>query len=105
MSRNEEGLAEDEVPAKVSWSVSSDKKPKVVSSAGRSLDDIGTVQEESPPFKALKSPGQNSNAKSTMQAWLNMIVPLKMAKPLAAGIPACKIDNQTNIEDLDKTIP
>jgi hypothetical protein len=40
-----------------------------------------------------------------MQAWLNMIVPLKMAKPLAAGIPACKMDNQTNIEDLDKTIP
>ena len=41
-----------------------------------------------------------------MKQWLNMVVPLKnAAKPLTSGIPALKVDNQTNIEDLDKTIP
>lgn len=38
-----------------------------------------------------------------MKAWLNMIVPLK-SKPLGTALP-CKVDNQTQIQDLDKTIP
>ena len=39
-----------------------------------------------------------------MKSWLNTMVPLKLSKPLADGIQARKIDNQTNIEDLDKTL-
>ena len=52
----------------------------------------GTVQDESPPFKAFKSPGTTSNTKSTMRAWLNMIVPMRIAKPFEDGIAAAKVD-------------
>lgn len=57
LSGDEEASFEAEEPAKVAWAVESHTNRREAESVGRPFDDIGTVQEESPPFKAFKSPG------------------------------------------------